>query len=449
LVYIILHTVAVNKRKQVVVKIDLATGMEGDLEEQHFFIRPTVSITKKQLRDCRIEQSTLMRADSFYDVANDLIDAIAEQRVRFLSMYQYRLFVSEFKTIGYNCQLNYETLEATYKRLQVPSTDNDVTQLLAILSHNSEEDLKRLSAVEHLQKCYSYASALKSETSQDQNSTKMTLNRLHITQPLLPAPGVYYFKNAANEVIYVGKAKSLRNRLQSHFMHAKDENEEMYSEVSTIDLAYTGSDLIAQLLESHEIKSLAPKFNTQQVKTPAPYQILIKKNKRGVKRLVLEKKTYKDTDRELFYNRDSAKNRLRELCNIHDLCPKFCSLERIAGACSLSDTGDCRGVCDKREVVEVYNLRVDKAYETLINETLNKIIKVPGRTAGEHGFVLITNGIYQGFGFYNSSDKINTIADLEAFLFRYINNYDTIRIIDSLLKKIPKDRILDLEHLGW
>lgn len=154
--------------------------------------------------------------------------------------------------------------------------------------------------MEHLQKCYSYASALKSETSQDQNSTKMTLNRLHITQPLLPAPGVYYFKNAANEVIYVGKAKSLRNRLQSHFMHAKDENEEMYSEVSTIDLAYTGSDLIAQLLESHEIKSLAPKFNTQQVKTPAPYQILIKKNKRGVKRLVLEKKTYKDTDRELF-----------------------------------------------------------------------------------------------------------------------------------------------------
>lgn len=100
--------------------------------------------------------------------------------------------------------------------------------------------------------------------------------------------------------------------------------------------------------------------------------------------------------------------------------------------------GDCRGVCDKREVVEVYNLRVDKAYETLINETLNKIIKVPGRTAGEHGFVLITNGIYQGFGFYNSSDKINTIADLEAFLFRYINNYDTIRIIDSLLKKYQK-----------
>jgi len=439
----------VNKRKQVVVKIDLATAMDDDLQEQHFFIRPSVSIPKKQLRNFGIEQATLMRADSFYDVANDLIDTIGEQQVRFLSTYQYRLFVSEFKTIGYNCQLNYQTLDATFKRLQIPSIENGVSQLLSALAPNTSQNLNKFSAVEQLQKCYAYASAVKIEAAQDLIPSSTALTRLNITQPLLPSPGVYYFKNAANEVIYVGKAKRLRNRLQAHFTQAKDGNMEMYDEVRTIDLAYTGSDLIAQLLESHEIKSLAPKFNTQQVKTPAPYQILIKENKRGVKRFVLEKKTYQDTERELFYNRGSAKNRLRELCRAHELCPKFCSLERIAGACTASQTGDCHGVCDKREDVAVYNLRVDKAYETLTDEKVNTIIKVPGRTTEENGFVLITNGIYQGFGFYNSADKINTIADLEAFLFRYVNNYDTIRIIDSLLKKIPKDRILNLEDLGW
>ncbi|KKK70495.1 hypothetical protein LCGC14_2923400 [marine sediment metagenome] len=92
----------------------------------------------------------------------------------------------------------------------------------------------------------------------------------------------------------------------------------------------------------------------------------------------------------------------------------------------------------------IYKTGQELTYEALQEEIDHKIIKVPGRKQGEVGFVLITNGIYQGFGFYDASDPIATLNDLESYLQRYPNNYDTNRIIGTLLKKTPKERIFDI-----
>jgi excinuclease ABC subunit C len=79
-------------------------------------------------------------------------------------------------------------------------------------------------------------------------------------------PGVYFFKDTAGEILYIGKAKSLRSRVRGHF--AVDpgtslKNREMLRRVADIDSIVVGSEAEALLLEANLIKEHRPRFNIQ------------------------------------------------------------------------------------------------------------------------------------------------------------------------------------------
>jgi DNA polymerase III subunit epsilon len=77
-------------------------------------------------------------------------------------------------------------------------------------------------------------------------------------------PGVYFMKAASGKILYVGKATSLRDRVNSYFRGKKGRDTkklEMLTQVSELDFVETGSALEAALLESDEIKRLDPPYN--------------------------------------------------------------------------------------------------------------------------------------------------------------------------------------------
>ena len=67
--------------------------------------------------------------------------------------------------------------------------------------------------------------------------------------------GVYYFYNGKGDIIYIGKSNNIRKRVLNHFAE-KNQNKalKMKNEVHDISFEVTGSELIALLLESDEIK---------------------------------------------------------------------------------------------------------------------------------------------------------------------------------------------------
>ena len=77
-------------------------------------------------------------------------------------------------------------------------------------------------------------------------------------------PGVYLFKDGAGEILYIGKAKSLRSRVRGHFARDRGHSakqEELVRRIADVDTIVVGSEAEALLLESNLIKTHQPRFN--------------------------------------------------------------------------------------------------------------------------------------------------------------------------------------------
>ena len=82
---------------------------------------------------------------------------------------------------------------------------------------------------------------------------------------IIPAgTGVYMMKDAKNEVIYVGKAKNLKNRVRSYFQSSGDERlfiRFLVKRIADIDFVLTDTEKEALILENNLIKQFKPRFN--------------------------------------------------------------------------------------------------------------------------------------------------------------------------------------------
>ena len=93
----------------------------------------------------------------------------------------------------------------------------------------------------------------------------MTFEELRQKAHELPlAPGVYLMQNKSNQVIYVGKAKKLRNRVSQYFVYAASHTQKtriMVSQIDHFDVIVAASEFEALVLECSLIKRHAPKYN--------------------------------------------------------------------------------------------------------------------------------------------------------------------------------------------
>ena len=86
---------------------------------------------------------------------------------------------------------------------------------------------------------------------------KQKLNKLPV------APGVYFHKNASGEIIYVGKAAVLKNRVRQYFQksHKDAKTEALVREIADTDWIVVDTEMDALFLESEMIKRYMPKWN--------------------------------------------------------------------------------------------------------------------------------------------------------------------------------------------
>tara|TARA_R110002072_G_scaffold1380_11_gene11695 strand:- start:3664 stop:5013 length:1350 start_codon:yes stop_codon:yes gene_type:complete len=247
--------------------------------------------------------------------------------------------------------------------------------------------------------------------------------------------GVYYFQNLQKEIIYVGKANNIKQRVISHFYDKKKKEITMCFETANITYEETGSELLALLKESDEIKHFYPKFNRAQRRASEAVGLFSYEDQKGIIHLAFNRLKLVPNPIMKFYSMAECRNLLEKVCEEFELCPKYCHLQTNVNACFHYQIKQCKGICSGKETAENYNKRVKKAINSLGLQTENIVIKENGRHANENGFALILNGIYQGFGYLDKDIELENPDEYLFYVQAKKDNRDIQRILRSYLTK--------------
>lgn len=255
---------------------------------------------------------------------------------------------------------------------------------------------------------------------------KDTFNKLPET------PGVYYFKNLSGKIIYVGKAINIKNRVLGHFYSMQLKERRLCAETASIDYEETGSELLALLIESAQIKKLYPMFNTAQKRIQKSFSIVSYTDGNGILRLGYNPANGMQQGLKTLYSISECIAYLEHVCETFGLCPKYTQLQYNVPYCSHYKITHCNGLCRNEETVAAYNQRVNEAIHYIKQKAENQIITEKGRHAGEKAFILIKNGIYQGYGFVNNDFESFDEESLIPHIIAQPHNADVMNILQRL-----------------
>jgi len=256
-------------------------------------------------------------------------------------------------------------------------------------------------------------------------------------------PGIYYFRNQKGEIIYVGKAINLKKRVLGHFYDKSRKEIQMCSETAHIDFKLAGNELIALLMESAEIKRLFPPYNRAQKRKGRQYAIFAYEDRNGITHLAYNNIKGAPNPLKVIHNQTDCRAYLEEVCKAFSLCPRYCHLQQTNAACSHHEINTCEGICKGLESAEDYNQKVEAAIahmKLLASEI--QIIKEKGRDANENAVILISDGIYKGFGFIDTDIQISTLEDVEAFITPQKHTVETESILTQYFLKHDKSHVL-------
>lgn len=254
--------------------------------------------------------------------------------------------------------------------------------------------------------------------------------------------GVYYFLNAKNEIIYVGKSIDIHQRVLQHLHnYSTKKSVEMLNQIANIKFTITGSELIALLLESDEIKRLKPLFNRAQRRSLYNYGLFSSIDQNGYFRFYIEKIEPMTKPLSSFQSMQTAKDFLFYLVDEYKLCQKLCGLDTTNGACFNHQLHKCNGACIGLESANEYNERFELAIQKLEFRHKNFIILEKGPKPGTKSVVQVCDGIYKGFGTIKECE-IGEKERIFSSICSMKNNKDTYNIINSYLRSKNTDLLI-------
>lgn len=189
----------------------------------------------------------------------------------------------------------------------------------------------------------------------------------------LPAkPGVYLMHDAKDEIIYVGKAISLKNRVRQYFQSSRNKGvkiEQMVTHIARFEYIVTDSELEALVLENNLIKEHSPKYNTL-LKDDKTYPYIKVTMGEAYPRVLFSRQMKKDRSRYFGPYTSAAAvkdtidliNKLYQLKTCNRNLPKECGNDR---ACLNYHIKQCMAPCQGHITQEQYQERVKKALDFL------------------------------------------------------------------------------------
>lgn len=186
---------------------------------------------------------------------------------------------------------------------------------------------------------------------------------------LLPDnPGCYLYKDNIGEIIYVGKAKNLKNRVKSYFTGTHNKKTQtLVSKIEDLEYIIVNSEKEALLLENNLIKKYRPYFNIRLKDDKSYPYLMITKEEHP--RLLMTRK-YKKNNKNIYFGPYVD---IKSATEVKKILDKIYPLRKCNPVekrpCMYYQIGECIGPCAKKITVDDYKMQISKIKSFLTGNT--------------------------------------------------------------------------------
>lgn len=268
--------------------------------------------------------------------------------------------------------------------------------------------------------------------------------------------GVYFFKDADNAILYIGKAKNLKNRISSYFCSSDDKVVELLKSAVDIEIITTNNEIEALFLEAQLIKQHQPPFN-RLLKEGNPYiYIFFSLDALPTISIVRIKKKKGEyfgpflTKRDAQFVVEYLKKSLQlNICN-----------KKIESGCLQYHINICAGNCKEKFDKEFYQFRLNIARQILDNKYTQAITDISTEIELNNKNLNFERSKHLAQYQQHLASIVETLQTLKKTKFTNISNFKPGQINDSNitllsdlkkrlgLKKIPYTiDCFDISHM--
>lgn len=243
--------------------------------------------------------------------------------------------------------------------------------------------------------------------------SRLEPDRLKRLLASLPArPGVYLMRNGAGEIIYVGKSRSLKNRVRSYFTGKRRDAKTRFlvAAIADIEFIVTGTEVEALILENNLIKRHQPHYNVmlKDSKTHPYLRVTLSEPFPRIEKV--RRVSFRDGN--AYFGPFPDEGGLKRIIDLLSRTLRLCAGTRVLRpdrpekkACLRHHLGQCMGACIGAVTPEEYRKAADRAVEILSGRQLPDLEGMRRRMAE----------LAAEFRFEEAADLRDTVGALESF----------------------------------
>ncbi|MFD0990852.1 exonuclease domain-containing protein [Mariniflexile jejuense] len=396
-----------------------------------------------------INNNMLRNAPKFYEVAKRIVEITEDCiLVAHNAQFDYRILSTEFRRLGFEF-IRPSLCTVELSKDLIPGQDSYSLGKLVRSLGIPVTDRHRASG-DALATVKLFQMLLDKDTTKSIIQQSIRLNpkfqleprHLDILEELPTTTGVYYIHKSDGDIIYIGKSNNIKKRVNQHFTNSNQKSKKIQALVTAVTYETTGSELVALLKESEEIKRVKPIFNRALRRTIFTHALYSFVDDNGYINLKIDVADLRKNPITTFTNRESGKSFVNKAVEDYKLCQKLAGLYKTKTSCFNYDIKTCYGACVEKEPTEAYNKRVEALINKYSFRNKNMVIIDSGRDIDERSAIFIENGIFKGLGFFNLNYQITNIDVLESIITPMQNNRDTQHIIQNYIHKNKRVKII-------
>tara|TARA_Y100000588_G_scaffold393594_1_gene510215 strand:- start:13922 stop:15325 length:1404 start_codon:yes stop_codon:yes gene_type:complete len=398
-----------------------------------------------------INSNMLKNAPKFYEVAKRIVEITEDCIiVAHNSDFDYRILKTEFRRLGFPFKRKTLCTVELSQQL-IPNMESyslgKLTRALGIpVSDRHRANGDALATVKLFKMLLSKDSDKKiiKQAVKVEQKSKLAPNLKEIIEELPSETGVYYIHDANGDIIYIGKSNNIRKRITQHFTNKNSKSKKIQVKVAAVTYEKTGSELVALLKESEEIKANKPILNRALKRNQFTQGLYSFIDDNGYVNLRINPIKKDDKPITTFTNRKSGISFMNKMVETYELCTKLCGLEKTESSCFNYGIEECFGACIQNEQPELYNKRANAVIEKNTYDNKDMILIDRGRDIDEKSVILIEGGVFKGLGFFDLNHQINNREILESLITPMQNNRDTLHIIQSYMRRNKRLKVIEL-----